>query len=1438
MLPRIASANPSTASAAAATAPPPRAIHSAAIGTSATQQATGASPSLYQQRKAAAATAVRDAWLSAPTAHDVLLLEAREALANKAVMKKALREGGPPLPPSSASAPSSARSSRVPVPPTAAGQAQQQTPSRAGAPAAPAPQTARPAASSVFHRRVVSSATIGRLLPGATIESAIADIEAVEDEKRLALLARQVWEFEVCGQMAQVDYVNSVIQPKMHKTVYHEREGRCQIRSDEATRFSEGILKSTLYARLKQLKQERDREERRKARVQSASAGSGSGGTAGSTPDEAERILREYREQFEAAERSPSLPLSMATPALSSRNASRPTGDDFGGGGIPREPQREDSAHDPKAPIPPPRATYRGNTARAPATATGTASASSPSSAGSQRSGPAVYGHTPNVLTLVQLRRVLDEMTYRRRIEAEEEQRHRDDLSASFASEKVRVQALADRRGHLERLIYWRKEREDKQHALEQQKLFADEQQALALGEEEARSLLGSDEASARATLRRSSVLDDHRIARLLLEQEETQYRVVGIETEQRITAATTLVLVQEHVARSYFVSHIYAQFARTTTAKKADIQLLAVKCLVQRGAIITIQRTWRSVRMGLLGWKRTHRSIGFFVQKHRAELQVVKNRSALTSYRNEVQAELDKEAREAWQRTKVQLSLVETEEKTKRELLRMDEALEGTGDVRRFRNTFIKRVFLPQLARLDTNAQGRARGALEDSERSTWLHLENYHAVVSVITLAREELRDVHLPRARNVIDADAQTEQAALHSAFAVKKAAIVENETAGRLRHANERAQVESTCRLACDAVQRDESHQIVTLYSTSQREHFTIVACDPVRSGRLRVAHVLYAVLVAQHERFALVACSMLEDELLVALRAVILAASATILARSEAECRRAILLREEDGIAELTTSEFGREKARVEAYMAKRTTAAYTLQRRLRDFYLGRLGHSATLAYLKAFFWSRRERAFLRAAHEATRRAVMSAQEELAREIATHNLATANEYMVLYQEIMNRIEPRRRDALVAHENYIWLIHVKNFETYEHELMRAERDQVKQHESYHRVKHQEAFFDRFRTAFNAAKANLPKDVAIRPFQRAWRCHVARRIFREKLDAAKRTLEQQTEPLSRVSIELEWLETLAVDVVQPVFARELHVARHAQLMLTNFHSFCFHVCRPALEGQERTRRLELLWHLQQHERYDLIESSEVAQRVVMLAEWTATHRAMQEVVGYEASLRTAQQQERTLFLLRVAASMEVDDRAAIEELEMVDIMGLGSVYHDHQRSFAHLQTLTAQIVLDELTQRKAITLDGLAGLDTLVLTHLDEPTARDAILVAAANRRFYLHVVTEDEASMRSDLQRELRRFTAVSNLTLQEKVGRTCIEQDWLSKLVVPSGAGVLRAVPTYPYLLQEMEAEQRGILAEQEDGKTLFWSNLRLEKQKLLSKLVIRGNLGN
>jgi hypothetical protein len=1391
MLPRISTANPSAARSAAASSNasslPPRAVSSA-----------NSSSSAQQQRKDVAAAAVREAWNNAPSTHDILVLEARQELANRAVAKKVLvapPTAPPPVPPRGTSAAATTSSEGV-------------AKMNSGLP------SQRPTSSSSVFRRGLSSA-------GArTVATDVAALLSSEQEKRLALLSRQIWEFEVVGQMAQVHYVNSVLMPLMNRTVHAERELRCEIRSEEAAAFSEGVLKSRLYSRLRQMRQEHDREQRRRARL-AEEALAGGRSASQSTPDEAERILREYREQFELRERSPSLP---DTTSLTTPSRIYPAADTSGMGSRTR-PQEEVEV---KPPMPPPRAAHQ------PAPPLQSRVGQAGHTGSSRIGGPQLlYGHNANVITLVQLRGLLDEMTYVRRMSAEQEQQHRDDIANSFVSERDRVQQLVDRRCHLERLIYWRKEREEKQRMLEQQQQFALEQEQLNTKEFESREehVLFSEQA-ARTNLIRAFVADYHRTQRLLLEKNELAVREKCIE-QQRVEAAMSLVLLHEHVARTYFLSHLYDSHVAAMTAKKESIDQLAKQCLLVRSRIITIQRAWRSVRLGLLGWRRTHRSIGFFIQKHRAELRVVKNRASLTGYRNDIIAELEKEAEEGRRRSRIRLSALEKAEISARELLRMDEALESTGAVRQFRNNFIKTVFIPQLLAVDSALQAPLRHQLEAEETAEWSSVTSSCAVLSVIIKASEEIRDVLAPQAREKVTREEESTLHELHQAFVTGTAAIYTIEQDRALRHRGAREALEAASLTARDGVTALEEQEMTRVVWMSKIEHFIIIACDPVRSGRTRVAQVLYAVLVAQHDRFAQRAADMVEQELLAAHRAVVLAASASILSAREEEARQSIATVEHADVTNLTTSEFAAEYARVEAYMAKRNKAASTIQRILRDCMCGRLGRSATLSYLRAFFWSRRERAFLRAAHEATRRAVMSAQEELDREIAGHNLATEREYSVLFREISDRIEPRRRDALVAHEHFIWQIHVYNFETYERELLRAATEQLREHESYQRVKIHEEYMTEFRNHFAPRKANFIFDVSVRPFQRAWRCHTARRVLREKISSAVCRVQASEEVGSRTRIELEWQSASALEIVKPMFLR-IQLQLHRQGLNNLFHYFCFAICRWSVLCEESKERMNLLWVLQQHERYDIIDVSEKASRGVIYRDWEDTERTVREVIDFEGVLRGVQRQERTLFLLRVTASMELDDRAGIHEEEIINWMVIQTIYKDAQRSYQHQLQLLSHVEMEEALAREEIAAGAFKSGEKMALEFLYEASARDKITAAAANGSFFCKLVSEDEVSMRLELQRELRLFLARTNIDLQEGLGRTRIAQDWASKLVVQSGAGVLRAVPTFFYVLQTMEGEQRDII-ERSERASSFWTNLQKEKTKIFSSS-IRGGL--
>ena len=1377
MLPRIQTANPRARGEDAKIVvqqPAQRVVSSANPGGPAAAAAgsTKAASAAVKKKEA-----IRDAWNSAPTAHDVLLYEARQELANMTVMKKILvapPSGPRPPAPQSQSAPCLVDSGS-------------------------GSRTSRPGSSSVFARRYPSASA---QRTASSPSAACGDVSLIpfeESEKRCALLSREVWEVEVIGQMAQVHYINNVIMPLLDRCVGFERETRCGIRADEAAEFSNKILKSTLFSRLRQMKAERDREIRRRQVIGCSSSLSGNDG---STPDEAERILREYRQQFSLRERSPSLPMP---PQQEEESTALATDDD-----IPMPPPR--AAHKMTAvPQPPQLLTH------------------SPRHPTRTTTGAAVIVVAP-ALTLVQVRPLLDELTYTRRVQTEEEQHVRGDIQLSFELETNRVRCLADRRQHLERLIYWRQEREENQRLAELLVTFAEQRDAMSDLEAAARLLIAEGQASSFSTsCVYVCIADRHRVERLLLEEEERESRLCQIELSQRVEAALTLVVFHEQVERAWIQTHVYEPFYHTAIAKHDELIHLAKDCIRIRQFVLVIQRSFKLSRLGLLGWHRTHRSIGFYVQKRRAEKLVVKNRHALTSYRDEILAELREEAVQQLERQMKHLRAIEAEEKNKRQDVRMDEALELTGSVRRFRTNFIKTVFVPQLVAMDMHRQGPLRLELVEAESCEWEHLIESFAVTSIMIRARQEVQNNFEPTAHHALLNEEEDLFLVIAQQFRTEKAAVIEVETRRSERHRNERQHVEEACEEERAAEERNFEQELAYILWLKQCNRLELMAFDSKHNGRGRLVQVFYAVLIAQHERFALHVAGLVADELTGAHQALVLAASMAIIASQESEARSGLASDEESAHNSIVTSEFAAEYERIEAYLANRNRAASVIQRILRACLSGRLGRTATLSYLRTYFWSRREKAFLRRAQESTKRAVLSAKDELEREIASHNLATEQEYLVLFNEITERMEPRRRDALLSHETFLRLIHYHNMETLVKETIRTATEELREHESYQRVKLNEAYEHDYRTIFFPMKACFVVDVSVRPIQRAWRCHEARRVYRAKCSDAVHRIHAVEEVMQRKHLELLWLDILAMEIVKPILQGCIQPMLYSQRCLSLFQSYGVAMCRQAIMDEEWRLRVNALWILQQHERYDLIESAEITARRVIFDDARERQQAIRDVLDFEGVLRHTQQQERTLFLLRVLASMELEDRATTMEEQLQQFAAIRNEFTFWQSLVAESLRSQATVENDENADRVGISRAAALAGDQLQL-ELDESCMRRAVSKDASTSSFLARLVVEQELCIRRNITAAQKLESLSQYLTFSEALERSRLAHDWRSKMVVQAGP-VLRAVQPYHYTLGCMEEEQRDSLIRDDAA---FWLAARGEKDKLYATTVRAG----
>eukprot|EP00796_Vickermania_ingenoplastis_P000895 gene895-524_t len=696
---------------------------------------------------------------------------------------------------------------------------------------------------------------------------------------------------------------------------------------------------------------------------------------------------------------------------------------------------------------------------------------------------------------------------------------------------------------------------------------------------------------------------------------------------------------------------HVRARdaFIRDVVAPKAEVLKMLYKITVRPRffrAVLTIQRTYYKYKQGMIGYRRTHRKIGQDIQTKRLEEDVQRGRKVFDGYRQLIQTEIDAIDKAALDEFIAQSRRLLQEESQERLIFDSKEAMTFSS---------IKRTFVKELRDgiLGGRIQRLFRQELEErterevKEQLDFSAIRTYSKTLATLILAREEtVREQDRERAR-LQQLETETIRSLLSNEYDRREEIRIDAEAeAERLRQECARYARQLVAeRGATEAEMLGEHFLYINKLQqrgTTKRALELLFYRDAFTETTSNIVQSWADWAVECHAVLGWVDCLAHQD--LIHVREV------ELHEENEKLTRRAGEREEDDAFYEIQKS-YRQMLEDTKEKLSEEQRAVRLLCGTWRKYKSGDLGRSATRKYLHEAFRPKREKLEIARRNAENRKHINAVRGELEKEEEKHRRETVASVEMKMAVLVTKTEPRARWDVADKEDMIFTILRNNFYSAGIRAFdpRNKMALLWQKESYERVMIKKEWRRAFAVEFEPKKATFREDIMIRPIQRAWRAYVQRRELK-KMHTAEQDVIAQAELSDRFYIMQR----------EAVIYRDLY---HS-LMEEEWEAGLLYGISPgsvedqqatafaSLVQQEWNARANLLWDM----RYDLcdgyLSTSEFRARQFLIREEFLSGKQQAELRDEETLTRQLLMQERGLFLLRMMCKQERAHRETIRD------------------------------------------------------------------------------------------------------------------------------------------------------------------------------------------
>ncbi|KAH8607010.1 hypothetical protein ERJ75_001432300 [Trypanosoma vivax] len=333
----------------------------------------------------------------------------------------------------------------------------------------------------------------------------------------------------------------------------------------------------------------------------------------------------------------------------------------------------------------------------------------------------------------------------RRMLEQREEEDYAD-IMTLFREQMSLMLTWQHKRMHLERLLYWKGQREERQQkerrelelrALKPRDRRLSLRSELAMQETELRSVVSVEEEGHRAALEESYRDALVLVWARLLEVEE-RHACLNIVREEELDAQLHVQQLEMELRGA-----IVSEWRNNVLVVPEQIRLLEDlnRAWVMHGPqILTIQRAFRGWREKQLGWRYAHREIGRVIQERRDRMKISRGLNALSEFKMSLMTELATVQRELDVQRGLQQAELQEEEARKRAVICAEEGWEVGLLQRTSQRELVNDIILPR-RRQCVEGEVDNRREIDVSEEFEWMRLTRVFSECAKIIDRKAEL-------------------------------------------------------------------------------------------------------------------------------------------------------------------------------------------------------------------------------------------------------------------------------------------------------------------------------------------------------------------------------------------------------------------------------------------------------------------------------------------------------------------------------------------------------------------------------------------------------------------------------------------------------------------------------------------------------------------------
>ncbi|CAG9577763.1 conserved hypothetical protein [Leishmania major strain Friedlin] len=878
---------------------------------------------------------------------------------------------------------------------------------------------------------------------------------------------------------------------------------------------------------------------------------------------------------------------------------------------------------------------------------------------------------------------LLDESTkyYEQIVKTEE--RCRTDMNQAFYEELQVVLEWQRHRMHLERLLYWRRQRET---VLQEEVealitvtpvLRLDAKVLLLLeileGEEETARRSVQDEEHAFFQLLRQAGEDLRDVNNNVSLQERCMDTLSSKVWAAEAVARRRLVIAEEADVRRYSERLYREHLTATLTGGMAQLRALWHVSTVsaQCAALQVLQKAFRRSLCGRLGWRFTHQALGCEINDARNAKKIATGKLAFQSFKNTLLAERAQLCEEqAQQHLREQYKLF-TNESGDRAAVCAEQEWSRNG-VARARLLHVEEVYAPLLTGTVV-AESEARLELEvEEELDRDALLVTNTALIRIIEQKEATLLQERAGRKSTVREEETSWRQL-LSVEYDEREVHRIDEEA---------RAATRETARAAFAEAAVDEScrhHERAMLMHVARMSEALVrlLSYEVGDSARRRGIEQEEAVAARNLlDTMATTQCAAYASTLEQCRQVELDRVHQQAICIEEMENRASIL--HEEAAAWVTTEQEALIllSGPLHDLLARRgaVNVISTWYTALRN---GEIGRSVSRQRLRQDLSRHREERQLRSQQIAQRLHTQHVRSQL----DTLMMEMQKDQQEAMQQLLNTLvkfeEPRKREQIASLQEIVFGILERNAEAH---LVEVRRNFVNtealiwQQESYERKVLTKAWRRTREELLEQRRLQLNEDYFALRIQRTWRKYAAELECRRKMSVQLAQL-AALEVQARAAVGLEELEEAATQL-HKLCLSSLYVDTHVRQSLMRACDELAVVVADATQAEEWSERVSLLWEMCYEDCDPCLCEDEARARRVLEAQFHKPFLLQSELKDEEHLQRTMLMRERTLFLLRILAREEHQRRLSLMSVE------------DQQRVSLHEQ-LTASTPVDVQVQ-----------------------------------------------------------------------------------------------------------------------------------------------------